>query len=206
MDTDRRSFNVILSLAAVTVMAGVGSVSYEMRSRATGPTDWIGKQESSIVHVADWPERSRSLALLLLERYGTPDQTTAEALTWREKTPWKRCIVYKDESRAPLAQAVSYYVPRNRIESVEALDNGIGVDTYNNELTAQNDRESLNFLVLNLADEVARDIRTPEEARRFIRASVRLAAAGKTSRYMKGLLFEPERMELPHWESPAAFE
>lgn len=185
MDTNRRAFTSGLALAALAVIAALGALFFQRSSREPGPT----------AQLADWDEMSRSLALLMIERYGEPEQMTSQSLVWREKTPWKRIIVHNDLSNLPLEQVVSYFVPGHKLEAVRSLGNGIGVDVWNNELSAQNEMESMNFLALNLADDIVRDYRTTEEASTFLQTTAQLAASGKSSLYMEGLLFSQWKEE-----------
>jgi hypothetical protein len=52
----------------------------------------------------------------------------------------------------------------------------------------------MNFLALNLVDEIATGARSVEDARDFYSKTARLSKAGKSSAYMEGLLF-PNRRE-----------
>lgn len=185
MDTNRRAFASGWAMAALAVIAALGAVSCQRSSRESGST----------ARFADWDEMPRSLALLMIERHGEPEQMTSKSLVWREKTPWKRIIVHNDPPNLPLEQVVSYFVPDHKLEAVRSLGNGIGVDVWNNELSAQNEMESMNFLALNLADDIVRDNRTTQEAATFLQTTAQLAASGKSSLYMEGLLFRPRKEE-----------
>lgn len=203
MDSDRRTFTLGIAIATLAVALGISYLAYQVQRNTPGTAAWTAANEKVLRHVAGWHATPRGAAQLMLERFGPPDQSTPIAVIWKERAPWKRITVHKDWQYSPLEQTVSYYVPRHRMEMVRALKNGIGVDIWNNELSAQSGREALNFLALNLADEIAREQRAPEDARAFYDKTVELSAAGKSSYYLEGLLFKPQRVEAVDWEYPA---
>lgn len=202
MDADRRTFTLGIATAVMAVALSLGYLAYHLQLNTPGTAAWAAANTSALRHVVDWHVTPRSTAHLMLERYGPPDRRTPNALIWKERMPWKRITVRKDWLHSPLEQTVQYYIPWHQLENILALKNGIGADAWNSELSAQNSRESLNFLALNLADEIAREVRTPQEARAFYDKTVELSAAGKSSYYLEGLLFNPQHVEPPAWELP----
>jgi hypothetical protein len=146
--------------------------------------------------IADWPERSRSLAESLIQQYGIPDEATPSRLSWKGREPWSRMLVERDSLEAArptgLLQAVAYDVPLKRWRALGWFGRGVEFDPVAKELVARTDSEATNRLALNLADEVVRGRRTAEEARAFYDAAVALSVAGKSSSYMERLLFQPQ--------------
>jgi len=69
------------------------------------------------------------------------------------------------------------------------LDVALRLSRDRRELSATSEAEETNFLALNLADEVVRERKSPEEARAFYLKSVLQWNAGKASPYLKGLRF-----------------
>lgn len=146
---------------------------------------------------AGWGEEARLVAERTARKYGAPDEATAEAMIWRSRDPFKRIVVRRDGAtrHAPvvhtqyLEQTVSYRVPPEKFSALAEFDGGLLADRARGELTARSDREELNFLVLNLADEVARGKRTPASAKSEAVKVMAMTASGKSSAMTSGLLF-----------------
>lgn len=146
--------------------------------------------------IADWPERSRALAESLIQEYGIPDEAAPSRLSWKGREPWSRVLVERDALDAArptgVLEAVAYEVPLRRWRELGRLGRGVDYDPVAKELIARTGSEATNRLALNLADEVVRGKRTAEEARAFYDETVALSVAGKSSPYMKRLLFRPQ--------------
>jgi hypothetical protein len=148
--------------------------------------------------VQDWPEPARNLAQVMVDKYGQPSQTSDDEIVWLDNGPWKRTIVsrtaqYYDRAssgKAYLEQAIDYRVPQDKVTDIMRFDRKIVVDAAHGELSYCSDSESMNFLALNLADDIARGKRTPAQARRFYAKTEALAAAGKSSPYLDRFTFK----------------
>jgi hypothetical protein len=149
-----------------------------------------------------WDPASAAEGRRLIAEYGVPDDVTLNRLTWHRRGPWtrmtasnaagfwRRTPVYRSaEDLGVLAQTISY--PMNAAQTAEVLSfsRGLSIDPARGELTSRASDESLNFLTLNLADEVAQGRATVPEARAEYARIVELTAAGKTSAYTQSLLF-----------------
>jgi hypothetical protein len=157
--------------------------------------------------IGRWPEQSRALARLMLEKYGSPDELVASQLSWSRRPPWNRIVVFRDPDRGGgsnhLLQSVVYGdVLLGRWRDIAAFGRGAAYDPGTRELTARTDAEATNFLSLNLADEVLRGRRSAADARDFYDAASNLALYGKSSPYMTGLLFRPRDPALRKVEGP----
>ncbi len=198
--------NIRLRGAAVLAAA---SLSFATAASASWPADAAGRRlrrrpcpASALKRarglIAEWPAPSRSLAEILVLEYGAPGAALPSQLTWSGKRPWTRISVYRDASPAGrprgLEQAVAYDVPVRKWRALAAFARGVDYDPVKRELIARTDGEPTNFLSLNLADEVIRGRRTPEEAREFYDRTVYLSFAGKSSPYMTRLRFRPQRL------------
>lgn len=143
--------------------------------------------------IADWSEPSRLLAARTIEQYGPPDAISAGGLGWAWKGPWKRIVVWDgaaaDAADGGYQQTVAYRVPEDKRAALTDFGRGVRVSQDGRELSALSSDEALNFLALNLADEIARGVRSPGEARGFYDRTAQLAAAGKSSPYLWGLRF-----------------
>ncbi|MBI2787989.1 MAG: hypothetical protein HYX59_04845 [Elusimicrobia bacterium] len=140
--------------------------------------------------VSDWPTPSRMAAEAMIEKYGIPDAIDAETASWNDKGSWKRTSVHRDGTDF-LEQTIGYAVPEEKRADLEKMGLMLKVGRADRELSATSASEEANYLALNLADEVIREKRTPEDAREFYMETVKLSRAGKTSPYMQGLMFRP---------------
>lgn len=141
--------------------------------------------------IADWPVVSLRTAEVVMEKYGPPDLALNDRLSWFDSGPWRITTVHRDP-RAHLdvlEQTIGYSVPEDKREDLARLDVNLRLSRDNRELSASSEAEETNFLALNLADEVVRDLKTPAEARAAYLKTVVQWNAGKTSPYMKRLLF-----------------
>jgi hypothetical protein len=158
--------------------------------RTTAPFDSAQRGSLADSIIASWSPHSRGEAAALIARYGAPDALSLGALGWKDKGRWKRIVLWDaGGSAGGLQQTVSYRVPPDKREALAAFSAEVVVSPDGTELSARSQSEGLNCLALNLADEVGRGLRDPKGARRFYDRTAALAAAGKTSPYMQGLLF-----------------
>ena len=154
--------------------------------KAFGPSQ---RSELAQSVTRDWSEGARLTANRLIEKYGPPDAIASGALAWKNKPPWRRILVWDDPLGGNLEEAVSYRVPDGKRAALKALDGIVQVSPDGAELSAQSSGEPNNFLALNIAHEIIRGDMNPADARHFYDKTLDLAASGKTSRYLQGLLF-----------------
>lgn len=69
----------------------------EMVGNALG----LSEQNPSDVEaiISRWPDRPRLGAQSMIAKYGAPQESTSEELTWLGQGPYKKIIVTKDEHR-----------------------------------------------------------------------------------------------------------
>ena len=137
-----------------------------------------------------WSASGKLAAGLMSEEYGPPQRIFPGAIAWDDCRPWKRIVVEANASTAALEQVVDYYVPDAEFRELARFAHGLVVYADGRELGARSDREELNRMALNLADDIVTGRRTPEQAVRFYARTAELAAAGKSSPYLDRLLFE----------------
>jgi hypothetical protein len=87
-------------------------------------------------------------------------------------------------------QVVLYRVPPRKVDALALFDKRIKVNRNASEMSARAESVRTNFLLLNLAHEIASGFRTVGEAQEFRDKEMRLAETGKSSRYRERLLFE----------------
>lgn len=181
---------------AVPAMSLAG-VEVSRRNETTFTAEGEGRMESrqasvdaARTEVSSWPTASRIAAEEMIERYGAPDAIDAETASWNDKGSWKRTTIHR-EGTDFLEQTVSYAVPEEKRADLEKMGMMFKVGRADRELSATSSSEEANYLAMNLADEVIREKRTPEDAREFYLQTMKLSRAGKTSPYMQGLMFRP---------------
>jgi hypothetical protein len=148
--------------------------------------------------IAGWQSLAKAAALATIEKYGKPDGVGKDALVWYSNGPWKRTLVHQRawphytfiRDKDFLENVIGYAVPKDKLEALTRFDKRLDVDQASAELSARAETESMNFLTLNLADEIIRGKRTVDEARDFQKQIMRLASAGKSSGYLMGFLFD----------------
>ncbi len=173
----------------------LAGVDVSRRNETTFTAEGEGRSESRQAgidaarsEVSSWPTPSRIAAEGLIEKYGAPDYIDAETASWNDKGSWKRTTVHR-EGADFLEQTVSYSVPEEKRADVEKMGMMLKVGRADGELSAMSASEEANYLAMNLADEVIREKRTPEDAREFYQQTLKLSRAGKSSPYMQGLMF-----------------
>jgi hypothetical protein len=152
-------------------------------------------------HTKNWPDKPKEVASQMFDRYGPPDEVTTERLIWHRNGPWKRTELSREEipHRFPkphtdlLEQFIDYRVPLERLSDIAAYDGSVIPERTRGEISARCDKEEMNFLALNLADEVARGIKTVDEARRTYTEQAMAAMMGKPAPYTERLRFEVPR-------------
>ena len=135
----------------------------------------------------DWSPRVKQVYSQLEEKYGQPNEGTESMFIWYNNGPWKKTVLYNEPGKNILEQVVDMNVPVERMEDLSNFNRSIVVDRTTGEVSSRSDREEMNFLSLNLANEVIEGNKTAMEARReFDEISNSTRAM-----YMKNLNFAP---------------
>lgn len=137
------------------------------------PTDTPVDQQTIDDIVAEWPEEPSEIAEQMIETYGLPDEAAPSELLWYNTGPWKRTELYRDgvphnfpkEHNDYLEQVIDYGAPPEKYDELAQFDGSVYPDRTNGELAAKCDKESMNFLALNLAHDIITDDKTVDEAR-----------------------------------------
>jgi hypothetical protein len=146
--------------------------------------------------IRSWPPVAQSAARAMIEKYGLPHQYGDDALVWNDIGSWQKTVVHRRGWPGPndyLEQTILYEIPENMVPALRDFDRRLKVDSAKGELSARSETEPLNYLALNLADEILRGNRSPEAARTIYRKTTGLAKAGKSSPYMNGIRFSGHR-------------
>jgi hypothetical protein len=147
--------------------------------------------------ISQWPARPQREARVLIGKYGEPRNFDNDRLVWGNHGPWQQIIVYRKAPRSFLGyhgkdileQSIAYVVPAAKVSTLARFDNRIRFDKASGRLSARSESENLNYLALNLADEIVKGKRDVDDARGFYRKTASLAESGKSSGYMERLLF-----------------
>lgn len=147
--------------------------------------------------LAGWPDTIRRLAAQLTTKYGQPAETTARQATWVNNGQWVRTTLYKEgiqhnfasPHRLILEQAVLYKVPADKLADLAAFNRSLVPNLAKGELASFSDSEELNFLALNVADDILNGERTPEEGRIYFAQIVRARMIREPERDLQQLHF-----------------
>jgi hypothetical protein len=157
-----------------------------------------------------WPERSRMLVRAMTEKYGIPNRLDAFEAVWYGNHPWKRTIVrryswsrFSARDDDFLEQTVAYHVDDAKVREIKRFSRKIDVDLDAGELSSRAETESLNFLALNLAEEIADGKRSVKDARDFYVKTEELERSGKSSPYLEGFGFTVDGVKVPEPEKSA---
>jgi hypothetical protein len=147
--------------------------------------------------IRKWPEGARAAARAMIAKYGEPNRFTEGALVWIANGPWRKTVVYRSSwpslfgrrGNEYVEQTVAYKVPVEKVNDLKRFDQRLLVNEDRGLLSSRSESEPMNFLALNLADEIVMNKRTVEDARDFYVKTAKLSESGKSSRYMDGLRF-----------------
>lgn len=150
---------------------------------------------------ANWLEQPRELVQELVEKYGEPDEISANMMTWHNKGPWKRQTLRNEElthqfpkpHKDSLESVIDYKVPSEKASDLERFDGSVLFDRTKGEMSARCDKEKANFLALNLANDIVTNKRTVEEAREEYGRNIQAMMQGEPGPYMKELQFEVQK-------------
>jgi len=159
--------------------------------------------------IADWKTTPRQAATDLIARYGPPAEATRTRLVWHGNGPWKRTVVVNEEIAHDfptrhfdcVEQTIDYRVPPDWFSALADFDGSLIADRTPGEISSRCDREEMNFLALNLANELICGQRSIEEARLFL---AEVALAGVHDEYQRGFLFETPRAAQADPDRPLA--
>ncbi len=148
--------------------------------------------------IIKWPEVSKTVAQMMIDKYGQPQGITPDMLVWKNNGPWKRTIVSRDVIQhnfpAPhpdlLEQFIDYKVPVDRFDDMAAYDGSVILERTKGEMSARCDKEGANFLAINLGNDVATGNKNTEEARAYYTQAIKtFTETGEMDPYMKGFVF-----------------
>ncbi|HBG46089.1 MAG TPA: hypothetical protein DDW94_03775 [Deltaproteobacteria bacterium] len=147
--------------------------------------------------IARWPEASRKAAVHVLDKYGAPDLLTNEMLIWMEEGEWQEIIVRKRavEHRFPvphddvLEQSIAYEVPEDKFDDLAVFNGSVIAERTRGTLSSRCASEAMNYLALNLANDIITNSKSVEEARAAFADILKELMEGRPHPYTTGLKF-----------------
>ena len=164
--------------------------------------------------LADWPDVSSEVAQTVMEKYGPPQEATASFLVWHNNGPWKRTILNRDavphDFPMPhpdlLEQFIDYQVPPDKFDELAQYDGSVIVERTKGEISARCDKEEMNLLAINLANDIVEGKRNVEEARQFYAKTAMAFKEGQSDPYVEGFVFEAPDGETADPDMPAQMD
>lgn len=149
--------------------------------------------------IEGWKKQPKKVAQTMIEKYGPPQEATANRLIWHDNGPWKRTELLNEEidhdfpkpHKDMLEQVVAFNVPAEKLSDLAAYDGSVMAERTRGELSARCDKEAMNFLALNLAHDIISGKISVEEARSQYTQIAKETMQGKEHRYTSGLQFQP---------------
>jgi hypothetical protein len=206
----RRLAKTAGALAGVAVAGRLAPAAAQEATPAASPMAMAAVDEI----VAAWPDVPREVARTVMEKYGPPQEGTPSRLIWFGNGPWKRTVLYRDvvphDFPVPhpdlLEQFIDYQAPPDRFDELAQYDGSVIVERTKGEISARCDKEPMNFLAINLANDVATGQRSVEEARSFYAQTAMAYMSGQSDPYVEGFAFEVPEGNTNDPDQPAMME
>ena len=149
--------------------------------------------------IRGWPDESREAAMLIIDKYGEPDEATDSALTWHKRGEWKRIVASKTfhphKFPAPhndsVESFIDYRVPPAKFDQLAMFDGSIIAERTAGEVAARCHDEEANRLALNLMHDIVTGVKTVKQARDYYVEEFLNFRRKKPTPYMKKLHFTP---------------
>lgn len=167
--------------------------------QGVGNANESGPQNAIERILAQWPEKSRQVYAEIVAKYGLPDEVIPSRMFWHLRGPWIRTILYRDEIPHywpkphvdVLEQTIFYRTPVDAFTPLAEFDGSVFAERTKGILSARCDNEDMNFLAINLANDIALGKKSAEEARTAYVEAVVAYMAGERPEYTQGLTFTP---------------
>lgn len=172
--------------------------SWQQSSGERPPATDVGSRPADQV-IAGWSESAKTAAQAMITKYGQPDGVTNTRLIWQNKGPWREIIAYRDEiphnfpkpHKDSLEQVINYHVKPGKLDDIAKYDGSVIVERTKGTIAARCDKEPMNFLALNLANDVFTGKKSVHEARKFYAETAMATMKGEMPPYTQRLQFEP---------------
>lgn len=208
MNTNRLSTFLASTLAVTLVAISSGCADNDPnmdQNMSRKPMSAKSVDRSTVNRLtADWPERPKLGANLMIAKYGAPQEATSERLIWHNAGPFKRITVLNLETPHDfplphvdfLEHTITYNVPQDKVGDLIEFDGSSTINRTVGELSARCDLEGHNILTLNLDHDIVTGKKSVEEARQAFGEIVQQDVMGKHPAYVEALQFEPAKMSV----------
>lgn len=145
-----------------------------------------------------WEGKSLEGAHTIIQKYGYPQEALMSRLIWYNNGPWKCTIVHghtvPHNFPTPhvdfLEQIIDYKVPVHLYDDIAAFDGSVYTDRTKGEATAMCHMEAMNFLSLNLLNDIVTGQRDVKDAKMFYAQTAYMYSKQMVSTpYTEGFLF-----------------
>ncbi len=192
---NRRRIAILGFAATLASASGVVFAQYDAPNKLQTETTPVSETPEAIIR--NWPKELQALARVLIERYGKPGLSTAKELVWFNNSPWRKTVLHREgftysalgKDGDHLEQTITYKVPKNKIADLQSFDKRIEVNQDTDDLTSHADSEPMNYLALNLVDDIVKGQRSVLAARGFYQKVKVFEKMGKSSPYLNGFIF-----------------
>jgi len=189
--------DAVLSGAALALVGLVGACTPRHAETASAGEVQSAPGTSLDQMLSGWPAKPREVATAMTRKYGPPAEQTASMLVWHNTGPWKHTILYREEVPHSfpkphtdlLEQFIDYRVPVDLFDELAAYDGSVIVERTKGELSARCDKEEMNFLALNLANDIVSGRRTVQQAREEYARQAMAFMNRQPAPYTEGLKF-----------------
>ncbi len=202
------SFTPLLVSCALLITAIVSQAGGQNPS---GTMSKEGMRMSADGVLASWPAKSQEVARKVIAKYGQPNEVTASMMIWHNNGPWKRTVLYREEvpHNFPmphtdlLEQFIDYRVPVAKFSDLAAYDGSVIAERTKGVMSARCDKEEMNFLALNLANDIVTGKRSVADARKFYAETAMAFMKGQMSPYTQSLQFQMPKGNVGDPDQPA---
>lgn len=165
--------------------------------RRTGIAAPDARARPPVQVIADWPESARDAARAMITKYGQPEGVTDSRLIWQNKGTWREIIAFREEiphnfpkpHKDSLEEVINYQVRPGKLDDVGVFDGSVIVERTKGTIAARCDKEPMNFLALNLANDLLSGKKSVREARKFYADTAMATMKGETPAYTQSLQF-----------------
>ncbi len=145
----------------------------------------------------NWNATARDAAKRMFDKYGAPQEVTANRIVWRDNRPWKSTTVVNQdvphnfpvEHNDVLIQVLAIDVPAERFTELAQFDGSVTASRTNGELIASCDREENNFIALNLASDLINGKLSVPQARQRLTELASSVKNGQQPNYATDIRF-----------------
>jgi hypothetical protein len=155
----------VIKLIVILLVSACGMLSRQERTAVEDISVTKGVSAELLNrYVGDWPLPSRTAAEEMITKYGVPFESTSTMLIWRERTPFKRITVYREQviHKFPikhydiLEHVIDFRIPAEQVDELAKFNGSMTYDITRGELSARCDQEAMNILALNLGSDILR--------------------------------------------------